>query len=203
MRSLLSLLALAAFVVSASGCDTTEIYEARATYVDFRLDTSDRDNRISDDGRIASFDDDDVTSSDDQRRLKNALARAGDGALVVAYINSDLLFSGSTTGQTYSALPLTRGYEALLDLDGDGTGETPTVDFTIAYEYSFDNGNFYFDVTSSADLFTISQNDIDNLVPDNIDFRVVTLPASAANRAGARIDLTDYQAVKEAYNLPD
>ena len=204
LRSTLAALAAALLVTAASGCDTTEVYEATATYVDFRLDTSDRDNRISDDGGVASFDDQDVISPDDQSRLRSALATAGDGALVVAYVNSDLLFSAGTTGQTYSALPLTRGYEVFIDLDGDGEADTPIVDYTIAYEYSFDNGAFYFDVTSSADLSQLPLGDLDTVIPSAIDFRVVTLPASAAfARAGARVDLRDYEAVKAAYNLPD
>lgn len=201
---LLSLLAFAALALSASGCDTTDVYETRATYVDFRLDTSDRDNVISADGRVASFDDRDVISSDDQARLRSALARAGDGALVIAYVNSDLLFDGASTGQTYSALPLTRGYEAFIDSDGDGTLDTPLVDYTVSYEYSFDNEAFYFDVTSSAELLQLPVETLDVLIPAAIDFRVVTLPASAAlGQAGARIDLRDYEAVKAAYGLPD
>ena len=204
LRSTLSALAAAALIVTASGCDTTDVYETTATYVDFRLNTSDpnSEDRLSANGKETAFDDRDVISPDDQDRLRAALDRAGDGALVIAYIDSEVVLDVVGTGQTYSAMPVTRGFEGVpirIDEDGDGVPEEiPYVDSIVTYGYSFDNGAFYFDVTSSAAL------DFTDVLPSAVDFRVVTLPASAAfARAGARVDLRDYQAVKAAYNLPD
>lgn len=203
LRSALSLTLALGAVLTLGACDTTEVYETRASFVDFRLNTTVEDDDISDDGYVVSFDDRDAISSDDRADLQDLLSRAGDGALVVAYIDSGVVLDVATTGQTYSAMPITRGYEGipiLIDEDGDGTPEEiPYVDSIVTYEYSFDNSAFYFDVTSSAQL------DFGALLPSATDFRVVVVPADyfAGARAGARIDFRDYEAVKAAFDLPD
>lgn len=197
----LTLLASLALLLSVSACDTYyEDDRGDVIVVDFTLDGDGYE--VSDDGLVASFDTDDVELSSDRDGLRLALREAGDGALVAAYIDTELVLDVSGTGQTYSALPLTRGYEGqpiLIDEDGDGTPEEiPYVDFTVTYEYSFDNQDFYFDVTSSAPL------DWESFLPREIDMRVVTIPADVYYaRAGARIDLRDYEAVKAAFGLPD
>lgn len=203
LRSSLSAgLALVA-VVALGACDTTEYHENReVAVVDFRLDTTVDADDVSDDGYVVSFDDLDVISPDDRDDLQHVLREAGDGALVVAYIDSGVVLDVTTTGQTYSALPITRAYEGqpiLVDEDGDGVPEEiPYVDVVVTYEYSFDNSAFYFDVTSSAQL------DFEEFLPNAVDFRVVAIPADVYyGQAGARIDLRDYEAVKAAFNLPD
>ncbi len=215
MRSLLSLVALAALVVSASGCDSTEDTALNVFVVDFNFDN--QDYRVSQDGRIASFDAQDaqVTRGD----LDRALRTAGDGALVMLYINVEQVqdVDGADGNVTWSALPLTRGYEELVLADENGsTIQVPVIAYTSSFEYSFDNGDLNFDVVSSAPASDFDADPtvlFDFLVPQRedgtsrtVDLRLVTIPNElflTDSRAGARIDLTDYQAVKQAYNLPD
>ena len=205
LRSTLAALAAGA-LLTLGACDNYDegdvYYETRASFVDFRLNTTVADDDYSDDGYVVSFDDRDAISPDDRDDLQDLLAEAGDGALVVAYIDSEVVLDIASTGQTYSAMPITRAYEGVpirVDEDGDGTPEEiPYVDVVVTYEYSFDNAAFYFDVTSSAQL------DFAEFLPNAVDFRVVVIPADRYNaRAGARVDLRDYEAVKAAYGLPD
>lgn len=199
----LTLLASLALVVSVGACDSyydDDDDRGDVVVVDFTIDGDGYE--VSDDGLVASYDTDDIESASDRDGIAFALREAGDGALVAAYIDSELVLAVEGTGQTYSALPLTRGYEGLpivIDEDGDGTPEEiPYVDFTVTYEYSFDNEDFYFDVTSSAAL------EWADFLPREIDMRVVTIPADVYYaRAGARVDLHDYEAVRAAFNLPD
>lgn len=220
MRSLLSLLLLAAALpLTLVACDTYDggyddgFYDGqqdrpRVRVVDFTLDGDRYD--ISDSTTVASFQDDDVRDSDDRSRLRTALRTAGDGALVVAYIDTRTVIDTQTGGQTFSALPLTRSQEAFvsLDVNGDSTispGEgVPYVDYSLSYEYSFDNDNFYFDVVSSArgDGFPGGARAFfDAVIPIDVNLRVVTVPADIINKT--TVDWTDYAAVKAAFNLPD
>lgn len=196
----LTLLAALGLVVFLGACDTYyEDERGDVVVVDFTID-GDR-YTASDDGLVASFSTDDVESAEDRDGLRIALREAGDGALVAAYIDTELVLAVEGTGQTFSALPLTRGYEGnvLVDLDDDGTlDDLFYTDFTVTWEYSFDNEDFYFDVSSSAPL------EWGEFLPRAIDLRVVSVPADVYYaRAGARIDLRDYEAVKQAFNLPD
>lgn len=180
----LAALALAA-VVTLSACDSyeerTDVYLA-----DFRLDGD--AYTLSDDGRVASYESDDINSGSQRDAVRRALRSAGDGAIVMAYIDSEIVLDVTGTGQTYSALPITRGFEGAI-------GDVPFVDFFVTYEYSFDNEDFYFDLVSTAAI------DFSTFVPNNIDLRVVAIPATVFNKRS--VDMTDYNAVKEAFNLPD
>ena len=214
MRSLLSALAFAALAFSASGCDTTDDTALNVFVVDLDFDNQRYD--VSNDTRVASFDARDarVTRGD----LGSALRTVGDGALVMLYIDVEQVqdVDGAQDGTTWSALPLTRSFEELvLADDGDGnTIEIPVVGYTASYEYSFDNGDLYFDVVSSAPASDFSDDStelFDFIVPQRADgtsrdvrLRLVTIPDELFfTGAGARIDLRDYEAVKAAYGLPD
>lgn len=204
----LTALALAFSLVFAA-CDT---YETRrdVSVVDFRLDALDYD--VSADSRTASFQTDNVDSGETRDEIEFALRSAGDGALVLLYIESELVQNFEGTGQTWAALPLSRSFEEVVLRDADTT--IPVVGYTVSFEYSFDNDDLYFDVVSSAPA-TDFDNDprvlFDSIVPqrveqgpDELDFRLVTIPADRYyGQAGARIDLRDYEAVKRAYTLPD
>lgn len=196
-----------AFVFSA--CDT---YETRrdVSVVDFRLDALDYD--VSADTRTASYESDNVDSGETRDEIEFALRSAGDGALVLLYIESELVQDFEGTGQTYSALPLSRSFEEVVLQDSDSS--IPVVGYTVSYEYSFDNDDLYFDVVSSAPATDFDDDPrvlFDSIVPqriergaDELEFRLVTIPSDRYYRqAGARIDLRDYEAVKRAYNLPD
>ncbi len=204
----LPLLALALPLVFAA-CDT---YESRrdVSVVDFQLDALDYD--VSADSKTASFQSDNVDSGTARDEIEFALRSAGDGALVLLYINSELVQDFEGTGQTYSALPLSRSFEEVVLEESDTS--IPVVGYTVSYEYSFDNDDLYFDVVSSApatDFDTDPRVLFDSVVPqrvergaDELDFRLVTIPSDRYfSQGAARIDLRDYQAVKRAYNLPD
>ncbi len=213
----LSLLALAA-VVLFGACDSDPYYEdttLRVFVSDFSFDAD--DYVVSDDSKTATFDARDAFVN--RGDLDDALATAGDGALVMLYIDVELVsdVDGADNG-TYAALPLTRAFEEVVLNDDDGTGNTTVavVGVTASYEYSFDNQDLYFDVVSSApstDFAGSPRGLFDFLKPQrvgggssDIDLRLVVIPQDlyyANAQAGARIDLRDYAAVKAAYNLPD
>ena len=174
-----------------------------ATFVDFTLDRDDYD--VSLDTQVATFESDDIDDTTDLAVLRRVLAAAGDGDLVAAYIVTDV----RPEGRTFAALPFSRAEDAFvaLDVDNDGTIETGEgvayVDYTLGYEYSFDNADFYFDVVSSArgDGFTGGARAFfDAIIDADLDLRVVTVPAREGQRP---VDMSDYAAVKAAYNLPD
>jgi hypothetical protein len=193
--SAVALVALAAVTLSA--CDTYYDEPVDVYVADFSLDGD--AYALSADGRVASYESDDINSSTERDAVRRALRSAGDGAVVMAYIDSELVLDVTGTGQTYSALPITRGFEGtvLVDQNGDGTPEeVPFVDFFVTYEYSFDNEDFYFDFVSTAAI------DFADFVPADIDLRVVAIPATVFNKMGT-VDLTNYEAVKAAFNLPD
>lgn len=216
MRSFPTLLLLAlALALPLTACDSyyNDGYDdgyydgqgsgSRVRVVDFEFDADDYD--ISDDGTTASFESDDIVDSGDRSRLTTALATAGDGAVVVAYVESSFLIDVSTTGQTYSALPVSRAFrgEIPYDVDNDGTtDEFVPVETVLSYEYSFDNEDFYFDVVSSDPESEFAAGQLFGFAIDSDpQIRVVAIPADIINKTS--VDLTDYAAVKAAFNLPD
>ncbi len=214
MRSFFSALALAALAFSASGCDTSDDTALNVFVVD--LDFDNQQYRVSNDTRVASFDAREARVT--RGNLEAALRTAGDGALVMLYIDVEQVqdVEGASDNTTWSALPLTRSFEELVLAD-DGAGNTieiPVVGYTASYEYSFDNGDLNFDVVSSAPASDFSDDPtvlFDFIVPQRADgtsrgvnLRLVTIPDELfLTGAGARIDLRDYEAVKAAYGLPD
>ena len=216
LRSPLAALAAAVLLVAASGCDTTDDTSLNVFVVDLNFDN--RDYAVSNDTRVATFDARDARVT--RGSLDDALRTAGDGALVMLYIDVEQVqdVDGAEGNVTWTALPITRAYEELV-LAADDTGATieiPVVGYTSSYEYSFDNGDLYFDVVSSARADEFGDDPralFDFLVPQRadgtsstVDLRLVTIPNElyfVDGRAGARVDLRDYQAVKAAYGLPD
>lgn len=213
--SFLALLAAVA-VVGLGGCDTTDDTAREVIVVDFAFD--DDDYTVGADLRTATFDGRDARV--ERGDLDFALETVGDGGLVMLYIDVELVSAveGADGNRTYAALPLTRGFEEIvLADDGDGgTVTVPVVGYTASYEYSFDNQDLYFDVVSSAAYTDFSTDPgalFDFIKPQrvlggssDINLRLVVIPDElffVNGRAGARVDLRDYEAVKAAYNLPD
>ena len=192
MRRSLTALALVA-LLSLAACDLTDdddgpiIVDSDIVYVDFSFDGD--EYRLSEDGLIASFESDDIDDRDERDAIAAALSGAADGALVLLYVDGSLLFGDGGDG-TWAALPVTQAYEAV------GSDGVPYVDYTITYAYSFDDADLYFDAFSSAQL------DWEDAFPSLIDFRLVTAPASAFATAG-RVDVRDYEAVRQVLGLPE
>ncbi|OZC02016.1 hypothetical protein [Rubricoccus marinus] len=206
-----TLFLLAALLPLASACDTyyeddRDDRDALVRVVDFELDTDGFE--LSSDTRTASFDTDDIQGTSDRDEVEDALRFAGDGALVLLYADNELILDVSTTGQTYTPLPVTVGYEVELD------SGLPVVEYTITYTYAFDNEDLYVDVLSSArsDSFPGADQDpgvlFADLLPNEIEMRLVTLEADVYARKSAElgktgIDLRNYEQVKAVFNLPD
>lgn len=198
-----TLLALAA-ILPLAACDTyyDDDDDAYVRVIDFEMDVD--GYAESGDGLTASFDTDDIQSSADQDDVEDALRLAGDGALVLLYADNQLILDVSTTGQTYTALPVTKGFEAET-VDG-----LPYVDYTVTFTYAFDNQDLYFDVLSSAALdFDVLFSDVLGL-GNEIEFRLVTLEAdvvyakqSEAAKTGGSIDFRNYEQVRSVFGLPD
>lgn len=186
----LSVFALA--VLGLVGCDYNDdgddnfLDDSDAVYVDFSFD---RDNyQLSENGLIASFESSDIESSAERNAVEDALLGANDGALVLLYADGELVFENGAG--TWTALPITVAYEAT------DTGGVPYVDYTVTYSYSYDDGDLYFDVLSSAAL------DFDTVLPQEVFCRLVVAPADALlGKTG--LDYTNYEAVRRAFNLPD
>jgi hypothetical protein len=118
--------------------------------------------------------------------------RAVDDGIVLLYA-SDVVDADGLERQGWTALPLTQG----VDLDGDFF-----VDFTLATTYTYDIGRLYVNLVASNDFseedFAITDVELQNI--EGVLFKLVVLPGGGLARG---IDYSDYEAVKQAYNLPD
>ena len=210
---------LVALALTLAACDSNDVdadgsLEVFVTDLSFDAQTYD----LGEDNRTATFYAANAQTSGDA--LSDALATAGDGDLVMLYIDVELVsFVDGADNGTWAALPLTRGFNDLVVIDGDGDGdpdgEILATTLLASYEYSFDNGNLYFDVVSSLPFTEFSDDPtvlFDTILPQrsgqgptDIDLRLVVIPDELffTNRAAARIDLRDYEAVKAAFGLPD
>ena len=212
LRSPLAALAAAVLLVAASGCDTTDDTSLNVFVVDLNFDNRDYVSSAT----TATFDARDarVTRGD----IDAALRTAGDGALVMLYIDVEQVLDvdGAEGNTTWAALPLTRGFNEPLF---GGSGGDPDLGTTlnVSYEYSFDNQDLFFDVVSSLPATSfpnLSEREyFDTILPGRADgtsgtinLRLVTIPKElyfAESRAHGQVDLRDYVSVDAHYNLPD
>ncbi len=191
-----SALVLAALAL-APGCDTYDDNnedDDRINVVTFSFDGDDA--TISDDGRIASFDTDDIASANDQTAVEDALDEADLGGVVLLYADGGLVFDGGEG--TWTALPLTRAFEAV------NAADELFVDFTATYSYSYDDADLYFDVLSSAEFDGLSDEDYATVIPSQIELRLVTIREDDfADARAAGVDFESYAAVRQAFALPE
>jgi len=217
LRSTFSALLAAGALLTLGACDTTEDTSLSVFVADFSFNPDDYE--VGDDDKTATFDA--INATETSGSLDDALQTAGEGDLVMLYIDSELVSNvegASGERSTWAALPLTRGFTDIVfgDSDGDGVsdGDIAVTGLLVSYEYSFDNQDLYFDVVSSLEYTEFTTDErayFDGIVPyralggsDSIDLRLVVIPNELfRTNAGARIDLRDYEAVKAAYGLPD
>jgi hypothetical protein len=129
------------------------------------------------DGEIASYE-----------RTSNLLTPSVvEDGMVLLYARGDLVVVGGSG--TWTALPYTQGIEAQMP---DGTYY---VDYTITYTYAFGIDRLYIDVISSAAGL------VEDFIPNNIPFRLVTIAPGTAMIPG--IDYSNYDEVAAAYGLAD
>ena len=193
--------------LSLTACDTYEDDDddgGRAygvTVVDFTINGD--DFTLSEDGQVASYETGDISSEEARDDVRRALAEAGNGALVMLYADNSLILEN--TDGSYTPLPVTVGQEILVTGGADGQSDDVTT-LAITYTYAFDNQDLYLDVLSTTPLEATGDGFLafEDFLPSVIDLRLVTVPADLYyGKAGARIDLRDYEAVKQAFNLPD
>ena len=207
-------LGLLALVFIFVGCDTDGldddrhdrgdvIYENDVRVATFTL--NDRDNR--DDFRfLRTFSDsgDEVQYETDREfypGLANLLTeRTVNEGLVMLYV-SDVIDEDGLRRSGWTALPLALGFDIEDVRDPEG-GPDGFVDYVLTTTYTFDVSELYVNLVASDD-FTIdflqeNQGLLDNL--EDIRFRLVAIPGGGFARG---IDYSDYEAVKQAYNLPD
>lgn len=95
---------------------------------------------------------------------------------------------------TWTALPFTLGLEK---------ADEPVVDFTVTFGYAFRTEmlELFFEASSSDSVVWDDIAEIfgSEYYPDGIDIKVVVIDSYVA--ASQDVDLTDYQAVKQHFNL--
>jgi hypothetical protein len=170
-------LGLAAFAIA--GCDFSEDDDPIFTGNDVIVET------FSVDGDEFDVSADDIVGSY-QRNVDDLTEDVADGGAVLLYAGDEILF-GEPQG-TWTALPTTIGY----DEDSDGL-----VDITLAFTFSYDIQDLYIDVIASSPI------DFEATLPET-DFRLVLIPGEFfAGNAQARVDFSDYEAVRQAFALPE
>jgi len=220
----LRLLPLLALTLVFGACDTHDDYDyyeedtsLQVFVADFQFDADDYEVNEADQKTVTFYSRDALVTDGD---LDDALETVGDGDMVMLYIDTELVSAveGAENG-TWSALPLVRGFDEIVfgDTDGDGVsdGDIYITGLLASYEYSFDNGNLYFDVVSSLPYTDYTDDPyafFDTILParfgeapDDIRLRLVVIPDELfyTNALAPRLDLRDYEAVKAAYGLPD
>ena len=167
-------LALAICTLSLWGCDTTDNDDG--TEIIVRTFTADDDEFVdANGGLLFSY----------ERDVSAMTSRVVDDGAVLLYVGNEILFIQDDP--TWTALPITDG----IDEDGDGF-----VDFTYTFTYSYGLGKIYIDMISSSPLdFEASFGDL--------DFRLVLIPGDRFAGSSATLDLSNYDAVKKAFELSD
>ncbi len=123
---------------------------------------------------------------------------AVDEGVVLLYV-SDVVDANGLRRNGWTALPLTLGY----DLEGNADGSPDGfIDYTLTTTYTYDVRRLWVNLVAS-DVFTLGFLDrTEGLLAklDRLDFRLVTIPGGNFNKG---LDYSNYEAVKQAYGLPD
>ncbi len=186
---------LLALLVSAglfAGCDNDDL-DDRDFDNDIRVETFD----LSGFGRDFSTSGNEVQYDDAFSQLTED---AVDGGIVLLYA-SDVISENGLRRDGWTALPVTLGFDIE---DPDGGEPDGFIDYTLTTTYTYDVGRLYVNLVAS-DAFTIDfLDETQGLLAEfeDIRFRLVVLPGNGGGFARG-IDYADYEAVKQAYNLPD
>lgn len=171
-------LVLAGLVVTA-GCDYSDSDDIVVIGNDIIVRTFDvrsSELDINADASIASY----------QRDVPELTPDVVDDGAVLLYVDNSL-FLGSGASGTWTLLPFTQG----VDFDDD-----LVVDYTLTYQYSFDLGDLYIDIIASATEFDFSAF--------FGEFRLVMIPGDLfVGNVRTEVDFRDYEAVREAFELPE
>jgi hypothetical protein len=124
--------------------------------------------------------------------------RTVDEGIVLLYA-SDVLNEDGLRREGWTALPFTIGRDIPTEDFPNGDG---LVDYTLLTTYTFDIGRLYVNFQAS-DVITIGELEESGDLGrrENVLFRLVAIPGGGFTRSS--IDYSDYEAVKQAYNLPD
>jgi hypothetical protein len=176
-RPLLAVLGLVA-VLTAGGCDYNNDIVVIGNDIIVRTFTVDgEDFVVSEDGRVGSY----------QRDVPELTSDVTDSGAVLLYAGDEILFGGPNQN-IWTALPTTIGY----DEDDDGL-----VDITLAFTFSYapEFRDLYIDVVASSPI------DFDLTLPET-DFRLVLIPGELYV-GNAQVDFSSYEAVRQAFALPE
>lgn len=182
MRTVLQILlvglTLAGLIITA-GCDYSDNDDIVVVGNDIIVRTFDvraGELDLNSDASIASY----------QRDVPELTPDVVDDGAVLLYVDNSL-FLGSGASGTWALMPFTEG----VDFDDD-----LIVDYTLTYQYSFDLGDLYIDIIASATEFDFSSF--------FGEFRLVMIPGDLfVGNARAGVDFSDYEAVREAFALPE
>ena len=122
---------------------------------------------------------------------------------VLLYV-SDVLDENGLRRDGWTALPLTLGFDIEGAADGSPDG---FIDYTLTTTYTYNVNRLWVNLAAS-DAFTIPFLNREELDPEDrlltnlerLRFRLVTVPGGGFARG---LDYTDYQAVRQAYGLPE
>jgi hypothetical protein len=213
LRRLALSLAVPAVALAAAGCDTyqdtnDDTYGNVIDVVTFSFDVDELD--VINDGYTASFSSDDVANRTAGELIEEILddPDVTEDGVVLLYAEDDLIL-GTASGDItrWAALPYTEGFEE------EVVAGQPYVDFTLTYSYSYDagdpstsdDGNLYFDITSSAqnlDVGTFLEQRLEDDTAAQFRMKLVAIPATLFTESGLRAgDLRDYATVARAFDL--
>ena len=172
-RSLLLPLSLSLFL-GVAGCDAGDhdhdVIGNDVVVVNFSFDGSDLD--VNTDATVGSY----------QRSVSAITDDIFDEGAVLLYADGELILDGGAG--TWTALPVTQG----VDLDDD-----LIVDYTLTFTYSYDVGDLYVDIISSA-TGTVFED-----LP-RTDFKLIVIAGGPSGTLRG-VDRTNYEAVRQALGI--
>lgn len=176
-RPFLSALALVGLIGFSAGCDTYQDVVVIGNDIIVRnFSFSGNNLDVNADASIGSY----------HREVDEMTSDIVDDGAVLLYADGDLILDGGAG--TWTALPYTQA----VDFDDD-----LIVDYTLTFTYSYDLQDLYVDIIGSATGLTFED------LP-RTDFKLVLIPGDLyVGNAKTGIDYSNYEAVRQAYNIAE